>query len=419
MGRTIQRAELYERVWAVPISKLCQEYGLSDNGLRKLCLRLKVPVPERGYWAKKAVGKARVRPQLPVLAGMPESEEVTMATRDESTPSLAMRAETKATLKQDQEFEQDVGHRVEVGDLPMHEALVPVQKCLAQRVKDWENARKKYEAALNRRNVRSWEPNWSVSNLYWPSFEENGKYLFLRNERTVVHVTEQQVTRSLGILNALLHAAPLRGYVVPPPEPEAAVLTLKRRGFDTLLRLTEQATIEEIKDSSIYYAHKGGVRKQPRPTGILRIHFRLPTRPEKFVSDEDRPLEEQLNDLFSRLAKAEAAYAEHLHREVIQAKLREEAQTRWLERQQQLEAERQAQQFIDTQLKREKDERENFLRDLCSEADAWQKSQSVECYLRHLREASGDSASSELREWLSRAEEAMRELDPTNRRLRT
>ncbi|MFY2028116.1 hypothetical protein [Achromobacter xylosoxidans] len=403
----------------MPISKLCQEYGLSDNGLRKLCLRLKVPVPERGYWAKKAVGKARAKPQLPVLADMPESAEVAVTTSDESTPSLAMRAETKATLKQDQKFEQDVGHRVEVGGLPMHKALVPVQKRLVQRMKDWENARKKYEAALNRRNIRSWEPNWSVSKLYWPSFEENGKYLFLRNERTVVHVTEQQVTRSLEILNALLHAAPLRGYVVRPPEPEAAVLTLKRRGFDTLLRLTEQATIEEIKDSSIYYAHKGGVRKQPRPTGILRIHFRLSTRTEKFVSDEDGPLEEQLNELFAKLAKAEAAYAEHLHREAIQAKLREEAQARWVERQQRLEEERKAQQLIETQLKREKEERESFLRDLCAEADAWRKSQSVACYLRHLREASGDSASGELREWLSRAEEALSELDPTTRRLRS
>lgn len=134
----------------MPISKLCQEYGLSDNGLRKLCLRLKVPVPERGYWAKKAVGKARAKPQLPVLADMPESEEVAVTTSDESTPSLAMRAETKATLKQDQKFEQDVGHRVEVGGLPMHKALMHVQKRLVQRVKDWENARKKYEAALNR-----------------------------------------------------------------------------------------------------------------------------------------------------------------------------------------------------------------------------------------------------------------------------
>lgn len=32
------------------------------------------------------------------------------------------------------------------------------------------------------------------------------------------------------------------------------------------------------------------------------------------MSDEDGPLENQLNEIFARLAKSEAAYAKHLHR---------------------------------------------------------------------------------------------------------
>ncbi|WP_454669545.1 hypothetical protein [Achromobacter kerstersii] len=400
------------------MSKLCREYGLSDNGLRKLCQRLDVPVPERGYWAKKAVGKAGAQPELPALVGKPDSE--TVRTRDEAAPTLAMRPETKAILKEDIEFEQDVGHRVEVADLPMHEALVSVQQRLARRVKEWQKARKDHEAALQKTKNRPWEPNWSALNsgLRWPNFEENGGYLFLKNERCVARVTEKQTGRAVAILNAVAHAASSRGYTFLGPDANAGALTLRRRGVDTLLRLTEHATVNEVKDKSIFYAHLGGIRKEPHPTGKLRVHFRISTRPEKFVSDEDGPLEEQLNDLFARLAKAEAAYVEHLHRGAIQAKLREEAQARWIKRQQHLEEERKAQQLIETQLQREKEERESFLRDLCAEADAWRKSQSVECYLRHLREASGDSASSELREWLSRAEEAMRELDPTTRRLR-
>jgi len=43
MWRTIKREELYEEVWSTP---LCAKYGLSDNGLRKVCKRLNVPVPE-------------------------------------------------------------------------------------------------------------------------------------------------------------------------------------------------------------------------------------------------------------------------------------------------------------------------------------------------------------------------------------
>ena len=47
MWQTIRREQLYEQVWSVPIVKLAEQYGLSDNGLRKVCKRLNVPVPSR------------------------------------------------------------------------------------------------------------------------------------------------------------------------------------------------------------------------------------------------------------------------------------------------------------------------------------------------------------------------------------
>ena len=37
--------------------KVAPEYGVSGNGLAKLCRRESIPVPERGYWAKLAHGK--------------------------------------------------------------------------------------------------------------------------------------------------------------------------------------------------------------------------------------------------------------------------------------------------------------------------------------------------------------------------
>ena len=58
----LSRRELYELVWSKPMSKLAQEYGLSDRGLAKLCFRHKVPVPPRGYWAKLAAGASVTQP---------------------------------------------------------------------------------------------------------------------------------------------------------------------------------------------------------------------------------------------------------------------------------------------------------------------------------------------------------------------
>ena len=48
MRQTVTREQLYLEVWSVPITQLCQKFGLSDNGLRKVCKRLNVPVPARG-----------------------------------------------------------------------------------------------------------------------------------------------------------------------------------------------------------------------------------------------------------------------------------------------------------------------------------------------------------------------------------
>lgn len=51
------RAELYEKAWSRPIQQLAKQYGISDVGLAKVCRKLAVPIPGRGYWAKKAAGK--------------------------------------------------------------------------------------------------------------------------------------------------------------------------------------------------------------------------------------------------------------------------------------------------------------------------------------------------------------------------
>ncbi|WP_428304825.1 hypothetical protein [Lacipirellula sp.] len=55
--QTIKRAELYRLVWSEPRRVLAAKLGISDVGIAKLCRRLDIPMPPRGYWAKKAVGK--------------------------------------------------------------------------------------------------------------------------------------------------------------------------------------------------------------------------------------------------------------------------------------------------------------------------------------------------------------------------
>src|SRR3954451_4846688 len=61
LPRDFTREELYEKVWQAPMWRLCEEFGLSDRGLGKLCERWNVPVPPRGYWRRLETGGKTTR----------------------------------------------------------------------------------------------------------------------------------------------------------------------------------------------------------------------------------------------------------------------------------------------------------------------------------------------------------------------
>jgi len=61
-----QRQELYNEVWSEPMTKLAKKYEISDNGLRKICIAMGIPLPLAGHWAKKAhKKKISIRPLPP------------------------------------------------------------------------------------------------------------------------------------------------------------------------------------------------------------------------------------------------------------------------------------------------------------------------------------------------------------------
>jgi hypothetical protein len=66
-NETWNRDELYSEVWATPMKTLAKKYGISDVGLAKTCLKLAIPLPGRGYWAKKEAGQEVKQPTLPPL----------------------------------------------------------------------------------------------------------------------------------------------------------------------------------------------------------------------------------------------------------------------------------------------------------------------------------------------------------------
>jgi hypothetical protein len=61
------RDQLYQQVWATPMQTLAKTYGISDVGLAKICRKLLIPVPGRGYWARKDAGQKVERTALPAI----------------------------------------------------------------------------------------------------------------------------------------------------------------------------------------------------------------------------------------------------------------------------------------------------------------------------------------------------------------
>src|SRR5438128_12203764 len=80
MARTttiFKREALYAEVWTDPVRTVAERYGISDVGLRKICIKLGVPFPPLGYWARLAAGK-----NVRVTALPPNDKGLTQYVRD-------------------------------------------------------------------------------------------------------------------------------------------------------------------------------------------------------------------------------------------------------------------------------------------------------------------------------------------------
>jgi hypothetical protein len=60
----ISREQLYQQVWTEPMTAVAKQYKVSSSFLARICSRLNVPRPPRGYWAKRKVGQALSQPPL-------------------------------------------------------------------------------------------------------------------------------------------------------------------------------------------------------------------------------------------------------------------------------------------------------------------------------------------------------------------
>lgn len=66
-NRILSRQQLYDQVWSMPMLLLAKQFQLSDNGLRKICRKYSIPIPQMGYWQKLKFGKPTKKIPLPQI----------------------------------------------------------------------------------------------------------------------------------------------------------------------------------------------------------------------------------------------------------------------------------------------------------------------------------------------------------------
>ena len=151
MWRTLPRQALFDRVWAQPLRDIAASFGISDVALAKVCKRYAIPVPWRGYWAKRQAGQRLEVPTLPARGfGMTETVPVCRGRWNEPEDEAAVVAEEIPPAPEFPESLPELTTRVAafVGKVPQsrdlkqpHRLVVPLLTEDTARLKRWRASR--------------------------------------------------------------------------------------------------------------------------------------------------------------------------------------------------------------------------------------------------------------------------------------
>lgn len=358
----LTRQELYDLVWAHPVSKLAKVYGLSDRGFAKLCDRNSVPTPPRGYWAMSPAAKRGLKPPLLLESGIGQN----------------VRMPVPATFSSDTSAGESRYRRLYdelVGSLPpVHVAKTlknlhrEIRKILDQdalwvasmRDSIWGGARSIYASSLARRQLR--------------------------------------------IRSALLEAMEARGFTIrnsgrTPSEIEIVVdhTPLRLKITEHVRQYRRRLTEEERADPSNVHATFKQGRVQ---TGLLRVKvegYYAPDIPASWQEIADRSMEVMLHEVLAGLVVASVYLREKRDAERQQEKERQERENAHL---------------AELEISRQKAERRRALHD---RALNWRDACLIREYVAAVNAAAAKSPQedpSDLKTWTTFALETADHLDP-------
>jgi hypothetical protein len=358
----LTREELYRQVWETPMIRLGEKYGISGNGLKKICDRLQVPYPPLGYWAKFQAGKPTKAAALPE-ANATTLREVTISPTP--PPSAAPKIDPAIA-------EQLKAATTETADIVVPETLRKPHSMIAMWVA--EHASKVQEAGRG----------------MWGGYRPEP---FTDLDR-----------RKQRILDVLFKTVEKRGFAVKGQAPYQLWLEIgkgkERVDFSLRERMKQvRRSLTEDEKSRGFYSNQQW-RQEKVATGELI--FTIKTYLEAGLTtkwrDGERRLEDQMSEIVSVLSIAPPLLQERRRR------AEEAERRRWEEEQRRQEQ----------QAKRKQDK--NRWRRLVELAARWEEAASASRFIEALEALPTDGEQTfdgrTAKEWLTWAREKCAEFDP-------
>ena len=346
------------------MSRLAQGYGISGNGLAKICDRLKVPYPPRGHWAKKAAGKKVVQYQLPQFEnGTPQTVTIRPTPAPVPPPDVPPEVQQKIDAA-----------RQSAGVVVLPDRLVRPHPIIVGWLREREEGR-----ARARRERNPW-----MRTLIPPDWSESEK-------------------RRHRILDVLFKVVEKQGIHVKQPDRFTVYFEVSGERIDYKLRekhkqVRTPKTAEETK--RLLHGEKSW-RQELQPTGLLTfsIETYIPALTRRIWSDTTtQKLEDQVGDILANLILAGPLLIEQRRRREEEERRRREEEHR---RQQEAERRR-----LD----------DNRWRRFTELAQRWRQADEVRRFLdaldRHPEVAEALSNSQPVSDWLSWARARLAKFDP-------
>jgi hypothetical protein len=253
MNNKISRKELYDLVWSTPLSKIQKDLGLSYSRLKSICTENKIPLPENGFWSKKAFNK--------VVTILPFIEFVDIPTEIILTDDVQQNLKgEKTALQLSNKVEMDLREKTVVPKL----------------IKKWHPLVERFRAKYEVYQKELKKGNWSNT---------------LRGELSIL-VIDSHLSRATRIFNTVINTLESKGHKVFIDYSGTNVLICEQT-YQVSIRTKNKRVIDEDHKSRFQFT-----KLVPQDILIFKI-ARIESI--EFGDTPNKPLEDKIDAIIARL----------------------------------------------------------------------------------------------------------------------